>query len=149
MRRSLGDCAATLRSRPHILVVEDNLDTCILMEQILDDIGETTVTSDPREALSYASETAFDLVMLDINLGSAMDGTDVLRELRNTLPYSHTPILALTAYALPGDREKFLAMGFTAYMSKPFEVDDLLELSGRLLQDSAAPAGAPSLASPS
>ncbi len=143
MRILPGDDATSLRTRPHILVVEDNPDTCILMEQILEDLGETIVTSDPEEALSYASETMFDLIILDINLGSAMDGTDVLRELRTNLPYSHTPILALTAYAVPGDREKFLQMGFTAYLSKPFEVDDLLELSDRLLQESAELAGSP------
>jgi CheY-like chemotaxis protein len=50
-----------------------------------------------------------------------------MRELRSMPTYRTTPIIAATAYALPGDRDRFLEMGFSAYLSKPFTADELLE----------------------
>ena len=74
----------------------------------------------------------FDLVLLDINLGQGPNGADVLRELRAMPAYQDVPIVAVTAYALPGDRERFLGMGFTDYLAKPFNADELLALTARL-----------------
>ena len=135
-----------------LLVVEDNLDTQLFMRILLEEMGEVRVASTAEEALeeakgahgapSYGTAEAvqrsrpFDAVLMDINLGPGMSGTDVLRELRTLPEYRDVPVAAVTAYALPGDRERLLAMGFNAYLAKPFSVGELAELTTRLLERS-------------
>ena len=75
----------------------------------------------------------FDLVLIDINLGEGPNGKDVLSELRAMPAYRDVPIAAVTAYALPGDRETFLNTGFNAYLSMPFREDALRALVSNLL----------------
>jgi len=92
-----------------------------------------TAVSDGEMALRHAQETAYDIVLLDINLGGGPSGADVLRRLRAQPAYENVPIAAVTAYALPGDRERLLKMGFDAYLDKPFAPEDLDELMEQLL----------------
>ncbi len=122
-------------SRIRLLLVEDQLDAQFLLLELLDELYDVTVASSATEALHLARRTPFDLILLDIQLGEGPDGTDVLRTLRTLPAYRTTPIVALTAYALPGDRERFLEMGFTDYLSKPFDIDELLRLPARLLAE--------------
>jgi len=72
-------------------------------------------------------------VLLDINLGCARDGVDVLRELRMLPGYERVPTVAVTAYAMPGDKERFLEAGFDAYLGKPFTEEELHEVLVQLL----------------
>jgi CheY-like chemotaxis protein len=72
------------------------------------------------------SRTAYDVLVLDINLGGKQTGADVLRIARTLPGYGAVTALAVTAYALPGDREEFLRAGFDGYVSKPFTVSALL-----------------------
>ena len=112
-----------------VLLIEDNEDTQFLLQSLLEDTCELTAASTAEGALEAATQRpggSFDLVLLDINLGSDRSGTDVLQELRALPGYEATPVVALTAYALPGDKERFEAMGFTAYLPKPFQFDELL-----------------------
>ena len=118
--------------KPRVLLVEDNENTQFLIENLLEDAYTITVVSNAEEALLEAFNTEFDLVLMDINLGEGANGADVLRELRAMPTYSNVPIAALTAYALPGDKERFLDMGFSAYLSKPFNAEELLTLAGRM-----------------
>ena len=119
--------------RARMLVAEDNPNTQFLMRELLAPYGDVTVTSTASEALEAAKRARYDLVLLDINLGGRRSGADVVRRLRAMPAYSRVPIAALTAYALPGDRERFLQMGFDTYLSKPFDVDALLQLTADLL----------------
>ena len=114
-----------------MLLAEDNPNTQVLMQELLEPYGEVTVTSTAGEALEAAQHGRYDLVLLDINLGGQRSGADVVQQLRAMPAYKGVPIAALTAYALPGDR--FLAMGFDTYLSKPFDVDELLKLTTDLL----------------
>ena len=110
-------------------MVEDNKDTQFLLQSLLENTCELTAASTAEEALKAAAQCPggpFDLVLLDINLGSDRSGTDVLQEMRALPSYEATPVVALTAYALPGDKERFEAMGFTAYLPKPFQFDELV-----------------------
>ena len=115
---------------PSVLVVEDNEDTQLLLESLLGDEHRLTVASTAGEALAAVEAPPggrpFELVLLDINLGGTESGTDVLRELRAMPAYAAAPIVALTAYALPGDKERFEEAGFTTYLAKPFQFDDLI-----------------------
>jgi CheY-like chemotaxis protein len=122
-----------------MLIVEDNKDTQFLIQNMLEDVGDVRVASNAEEALREArltletSKGAFDLVLIDINLGEGPSGEDVLMELRAMPAYQDVPIAAVTAYALPGDREGFLETGFNAYLSKPFQGDALRALVSELL----------------
>ena len=116
-----------------LLVVEDNEDTALLMQAVLESMSEVTVAVNAEEALRAADETPHHAVLLDINLGRGPSGTDVMQALRAMPGYQKAPIAALTAYALPGDRERFLEMGFSRYLSKPFTVEELLDLASDLL----------------
>lgn len=110
----------------HILLVEDNEDTRFLIETLLEDRFSIRSAADAETALSLASGNAFDLVLMDINLGRGMSGTDVAERLRLLPEYAEIPIIAVTAYSSPGDRRAMRQNGFNAYLSKPFTGDELL-----------------------
>jgi CheY-like chemotaxis protein len=119
-------------SKPRMLVVEDNENTQFLIQSLLEENVEITVVATAEEALLEAFRTEYEMVVVDINLGEGPNGMDLLSELRAMPTYREIPIVAITAYALPGDKERFLEMGFTDYLAKPFHADDLLALMVRL-----------------
>ena len=83
-------------------------------------------SSQVDEALMEAEKYTIGLFLLDINLGEQRTGIDLLELLRQRPGYKNTPALALTAYAMPGDRDRFLDAGFDGYISKPFTRRELL-----------------------
>ena len=109
-----------LDERPAVLIVEDNKDTRMLLERILRRSYHIKAVSDAPAALGAMNERCFDALVLDINLGGRQTGADILRIARTLPGYEEVFAIALTAYALPGDREKFLETGFDRYVSKPF-----------------------------
>ena len=111
----------------NILVVEDNQDTQILLRYILNARFNLQIVSRVDDAIRTASETLFQLMLVDINLGEERTGVDLLHLIRGKEQYTNTPVIALTAYAMPGDDRKFLASGFTGYVSKPFTRNELLK----------------------
>lgn len=111
----------------HILTVEDNPDTQTLLRYMLQQHFNMSFSSQVDDALTLAAEKEFNLFLLDINLGEARTGVDLLHLLREQPRYTDTPALALTAYAMPGDRERFLDAGFNGYISKPFTRRELLD----------------------
>lgn len=124
----------TGEERPHLLVVEDNLDTQKLLAYQLRTHYTLTMATGIDEALQMASENRFHLFVLDINLGEKRTGIHLLQRLLELPEHRGTPALALTAYALPGDRERFLRAGFQAYLSKPFLREDLMRTITELLE---------------
>ena len=113
--------------RPSVLVVEDNNDTRMLLERILRSTYDVRAVPDARSALLAMNERRFSGLVLDINLGGKETGADVLRIARSLPNYDGVFAIALTAYALPGDRERLLASGFNEYISKPFTRQTLME----------------------
>ena len=111
-----------------LLVVEDNRDTRRLLDHLLGTIGTPTVVSSPQEAFDAAAETDFDVILLDINLGADLDGTEVMERLREDEHYAAVPFVAVTAYAMPGDENRFADAGFDAYLAKPFTRKDLMRV---------------------
>jgi CheY-like chemotaxis protein len=100
---------------------------------VLTAAGYTVVEArDGREAIERAFETRADLVILDLYMPHT-DGFGVLARLRGDDHYSKVPIVALTASAMAGDREKAIASGFSEYISKPVNLTLLRQEVGRLL----------------
>ena len=110
-----------------ILVVEDNEKNMKLFRDVLVATGFRTLEATTGgEAVDLAVEHAPDLVLMDIQLPDA-DGVDVLHRLRTDDRTAAIPVLAVTAQAMQGDRERFLAAGFDGYVSKPLHVGELID----------------------
>lgn len=104
-----------------LLIVEDNAETCLLLERLLSPSFDIAIARTPQDAIDQVGDLGPDLVLMDIDLNAAQDGSDLLHMFREKKHIDgSTPVIALTAYALPGDRERFLEDGFDAYVSKPF-----------------------------
>jgi len=109
-----------------ILVVEDNARNMALLRDVLQATGYRTLqASTGREALALAAAHQPSVVLMDIRLPD-MDGMEALRLLRTNERTASIAVLAVTAQAMAGDRERFLAAGFDGYLSKPIDVDTLL-----------------------
>jgi len=105
-----------------ILVVEDNEMNMQLFEYLLEESGfEIVKATTGEEALSLARESKPDLILMDIHL-PGMDGLSVVRELKAGGDMEGVPILALTAHAMRGDKDRFLQAGCDGYISKPIDV---------------------------
>jgi len=108
-----------------IALVEDNADNRLLARAILEELYEIDEYETGGDALDGLRAKPPALVLLDTSL-PLMDGTEVLRHLRADERLHALPIIALTAHAMAGDREKYLAMGFDAYVTKPIVDEQLL-----------------------
>jgi len=110
---------------PKILYIEDNPENRLLVRRILEAEGYNVVEAvDGPSGLDLAAASPPDLILLDINLPE-MDGYELVGRLRQIPGLANTPIIALTAYALRGDRERILAAGCDGYIQKPIDVDSL------------------------
>ena len=109
-----------------VLVVEDNDMNLKLFRDVLQATGYRTLEATSGEdALAVAAEHVPDLVLLDSQL-PGIDGVETLRRLREDERTATTPIVALTAQAMAGDRERFLDAGFDGYISKPVDVPEFI-----------------------
>ena len=118
------------QSRPRILLAEDNQINRKLVARILEKKGHAVVTAaDGKEALAMLHEEPFDLVLMDVHM-PVMDGFEATSAIRSKEKGtgSHIPIVALTASAMKGDRERCLEAGMDAYVSKPLRAKELLEV---------------------
>ena len=122
-------------ARRMIAVVEDNADNRLLVQALLEDVYDLTEYATGLEALDGLRRCMPDLVLLDISLPE-MDGIEVAREIRADARLRHLPLVALTAHAMSGDRERFLESGFDSYVAKPIidEQDLLATIAGLLDQ---------------
>lgn len=109
-----------------IAVVEDNPDNRLLVQVMLDPFYEVVEYETGSDALAGLRKSKPDMVLLDISLPE-MDGTEVLRRIRADETLRDLPVIALTANAMAGDREKYFAAGFDDYVAKPI-VDEALLL---------------------
>ena len=114
-----------------ILVVEDNDMNLKLFRDVLGAAGYTTVeaTSGGR-AVELATEHEPDLVIMDVRMPH-LDGVAALALLRADDRTASIPVLAVTAQAMQGDRERFLAAGFDGYLSKPLDIRELVDVVRR------------------
>ena len=103
---------------PVLAVVEDNADNRLLIQAILGDQYDLVEYENGADALTGIARSKPDLVLLDISL-PGMDGNEILQRIRRDQALRDLPVIALTAHAMSGDREKFLAAGFDDYITKP------------------------------
>jgi len=124
----------------HILLAEDNLVNQRVAVSILEKAGHrVTVANNGRQALNRWSEQAFDLILMDVQMPEidGFEATAIIR--KKERPTEHIPIIALTAHAMKGDQERCLAAGMDAYLSKPIDAHQLVELVSRYSPQLVAP----------
>lgn len=107
-----------------ILFVEDEPDIRDLVTMALEDGHNVVAAETAEEGLRRASSETPDLILMDVSLGGGFDGLEATRRLRADPAFDRTPIIALTAHAMPGDRERALAAGCDEHWTKP--ITDLL-----------------------
>ena len=124
--------------RLHVLLAEDNQVNQLLATRIFEKLGHhVTVVTNGREALSAVQAGKFDLVAMDVQMPE-MDGLDATTAIRawEKTEGTHTPIMAMTAHAMKGDRERCLAAGMDGYTSKPIRIRELEDAIAQLISPS-------------
>jgi signal transduction histidine kinase/HAMP domain-containing protein len=119
-----------------ILLAEDNPINIRYIKTLLQKAGhQITVVENGKTVLDVLKTDSFDLVLMDIQM-PVMNGDTTLQFIRERelLSGTHLPVIALTAYALKGDQEKYLQMGFDGYLPKPFEIQEMSREMKRVLQ---------------
>jgi two-component system cell cycle response regulator DivK len=117
-----------------ILVVEDEEDNLKLITDILEKLmGQVVLAAvDGHQAIQMAHEHKPDIILMDLSLPK-LSGWEAARSLKSTEAFRHIPILALTAHAMVGDRERALAAGCDDYFPKPIDIDAFLVFMRRYL----------------
>jgi CheY-like chemotaxis protein len=116
-----------------VLVADDKASSRELVRTVLERSGYRVAEAcDGIEALRNAREMKPDLIILDLHM-PGMDGFGVVQEIRRDRELADTPVMALTASAMQGDRERALSAGFTAYIAKPIQLSFLRSEVKRLL----------------
>jgi CheY-like chemotaxis protein len=116
-----------------VLVADDSATGRELVRTVLERGGVAVVeAANGKEAIEQAGQFHPDLIILDIHMPE-MDGFEVVQALRRDQRFANTPVIALTASAMMGDREKALKLGFTSYITKPIQLGTLREEVHRLM----------------
>lgn len=116
-----------------ILIADDNDSNLKLMRFILRNAGyETIEAEDGRKCISAAADYLPRLILMDIQM-PVMDGLTAFKSLREDPRTREIPVIAVTAYAMQGDRERLIAEGFAEYISKPISPSKILEMVNRFM----------------
>lgn len=122
-----------VKDRPLILIIEDARDANLMMSDYLENAGYRVLTApDGVTGIDLAKQSHPSLILMDIQM-PVMDGLEATRRLRSDPRFRSIPIIALTALAMPGDRERCLAAGATDYIMKPVSLKNLSQLIDRYL----------------
>jgi PAS domain S-box-containing protein len=116
------------------IYIEDQIDSQILFKVQMKDIGDLQFAASFEEALSLMDRKRFDFIVMDINLQGEYNGLDALRIIQKMPEYKNIPVIAVTAYLLQGDRNKFLAAGFHEFVPKPIFRDRMIEALEKVLK---------------
>jgi CheY-like chemotaxis protein len=116
-----------------VLIADDTDTGRELVKTVLEDCNyEVVEATNGIDALAQARQVRPDLIILDLHM-PGLDGFGVIQELRRDQSFANTPVMALTASAMMGDRERALSMGFTGYIAKPIRLAALRAEVERLL----------------
>lgn len=117
------------------LYIEDSVDSQILFKVQMKELKEIKFAVSFEEALPLLTSHKFDFIVMDINLQGEYNGLDALKIIHRMPGYEKLPIFAVTAYVLPGDREKFIAAGFNDFISKPIFKEKMIEVLEKYFVD--------------
>jgi CheY-like chemotaxis protein len=120
---------------PKILLVEDDHGTREVIKSTLKKICHLELAENGEKAVKLATETKYQVILMDIALGYGINGIEATKLIRELPGYRNTPIVALTAFAMAGDKEIFLSQGMTHYLPKPFNIVDLENLIVEILNE--------------
>lgn len=123
-----------VNSKKRLLIVEDDDINLSVIIAFLSKEYDLDTATNGLEAIEKANAKKYDAILMDINLGSGITGIEVTKELRSNSDYADTPIIAITAFAMDGDKEEFIAGGCTDYISKPFTRNELLNLMRKVFE---------------
>lgn len=99
----------------------------LILTIMLSEHYHVQVVPDGEQCLETIQNSVFSLILMDINLGNGkMDGMETMKKIKEQETFQHIPVFAVTSYAMPGDRERFLSEGFDHYFPKPIIKKDLL-----------------------
>ena len=108
----------------------------ILMKRFLKDRYIVVNASNGEIAIELISKKIYPIILMDINLGSGMNGIDTLKIIKQDIRYSKIPIVAVTGYALPSDRDRLLDSGFNNIITKPFTKEEIINLIKKSIGES-------------
>jgi signal transduction histidine kinase/CheY-like chemotaxis protein len=126
-----------INKKLNILIVEDDKASQMVMCNLFKKHGHICcIANNGQEALKFLENKQYDLILMDIQM-PIMDGVEATKLIRKSEENNnkHIPIIALTAYALKGDKEIFLGLGMDEYISKPFNIEELLEIVYKIVKD--------------
>ena len=116
-----------------ILIIEDNIESQLIYKVYLRSIYSVEFADTGESGLELLKANKYNLLLLDINLPGQLNGEDVLKIIRNNLKIPDFPVIVITAYALKGDKEKFLQQGANNYLAKPVDKKVLLDEIAKLI----------------
>ncbi len=123
------------KNKIRVLYVEDDFVSQKIINSLLGKIYNLDFSSEGETALEMVRKKKYDIILMDINLRSNLNGLVVTKEIKKIKEYVNTPIIAVTAYAMIGDKEKILMEGCTHYISKPFSRNEILTLLNEVLNN--------------
>ncbi len=118
-----------------ILLVEDSNINAEVVMKFLKDFSRIDYAPDGNSALKMASEKKYALILMDINLGHGIDGVHACHKIKQIESYENVPIVALTGYAMSGDKDNFLSSGFDFYIAKPFTKQQLIGEVSQIIKE--------------
>ncbi len=119
---------------PNILLVEDDAISKDITTLFLKGLCNIEYADTGQLAIQMLKEKRYDGFLMDINLGRGLGGIEVVQAIKEIDHYSEVPIVAITAFAMAGDKEEFLAHGCTHYLSKPYTKNALITLMKEALK---------------
>ena len=120
------------KERKSLLIVENDRINAAVIEAYVKKDYDVELVASGEDAVRKASEKQYDAILMDINLGSGINGVEATQQIRKIKGYERTPIVAVTAFALKGDKEEFLSKGCTHYISKPFTQPQIIALLNQI-----------------
>lgn len=134
-QKSRNEITAEIQAKKKVLIVEDDEISKKFLTMCIRDICEIDAVESGDKALELVAENNYDAIFMDINLGRSMDGVTASMNIRKLPEYKNTPIVAVTAFARPEDKEEFLTAGCSHYISKPYTRNQITKLVNKIFND--------------
>lgn len=119
---------------PKLLLVEDDEISVDVMRLFMKGFVEIDSARTAKETMDKVQANQYDLILMDFNLGKGPTGIDLIKQIRELPNYKETKVIAVTAFAMKGDKEEFLSSGFDFYLAKPFTKEELRATIKRFLR---------------